>query len=296
MIKSNNINRVDLYFEEKWKIFEKWWCADETLGIHYAYYDENTRNFKNAIFNMNNLIAELLSLNKDKPEKILDIGCGVGGTSIYLGKKYSKNKFTGITSSSGQVQIGNRFVKENNLKNVEIVLGDFNKTDFCDNYFDGAFAIESVGYNENIKDFISEIYRILKPGGKLVVLDGFQNDMRINPVLKKIYESFLFGRGYQKQNLPLINIYRKLLENNGFEDIYVKDISRNVVKSQIRGIIIGIPFFFAYILKYIFSLGRYNGSKNFFDFSMGVSVFTPIIALKNISRYYLTTAKKIRDD
>lgn len=295
MIKGNSTSKIDLYFEEKWKIFEKWWCADETLGIHYAYYNEKTNNFKNAILNMNNLIAELLCLNKDKPEKILDIGCGVGGTSIYLGKKYSKNQFTGITSSSRQVQIGKKYIRENNLKNVKILPGDFNKTDFCNNYFDGAFAIESVGYNENIKDFVSEMYRILKPGGKLVVLDGFQNDMRINPVLKKIYESFLFGRGYQKKNLPLIDIYRKLLENNGFEDIYIKDISKNVAKSQIRGMIIGIPFFISYVLKYIFSLGKYNRSSNFFDFSMGVSVLTPIIALKNISRYYLTTAKK-RDD
>ena len=246
------IDNVASYYKEKWKIFERWWHAGETLGIHYAYYDKNVKNFKDAIFRMNELIGELLGLENKKSVKILDAGCGIGGTSIYLGKKYPNVQFTGITITHEQVEMGERFVNENNLKNVKIILGDFNKTDFPSNYFDGVFAIESVAYTEHIENFIIEMHRILKPGGRLVVLDGFQTKAIVNPVLKKINKSFLFGRGYQGSGFPHIVDYIESLEKNGFKNINYKDISKNVAKSQIRGIIIGIPFFFSYMIKKIF--------------------------------------------
>lgn len=282
---------VASYYEKRWEIFNKWWCTDETLGIHYAYYDENTRSFKDAIYNMNALVGRLLDLEGNKPKKILDAGCGVGGTSICLGKKHPNVQFIGITITPGQVKLGNRYIKQRKVKNVKINLGDFNKTEFPSNYFDGVFAIESVGYTENIEDFINEMQRVLKPGGKLVVLDGFRTEVQINPVVQKIHESFLFGRGYQKLDLPRLKTYVTLLEKKGFKEIYYKDISKNVARSQIRSIIISIPFFTSYLIKRILTFGKYNRRINFFDFSMGVPILTPIIAFKNVSRYYLTTAK-----
>ncbi|MCK5459050.1 MAG: hypothetical protein KAI20_04105, partial [Thermoplasmatales archaeon] len=71
---------------------------------------------------------------------------------------------------------------------------------------------------------------------------------------------------------------------------------KNVARSQIRGIIIAIPFFLSYLIKRTLTFGKYNSKKNYFDFSMGAAVLTPIIALKQVSRYYITTANKKRDD
>lgn len=296
MKKSKHNKNVASYFERSWKLSEKWCYAGETLCIHYAYYDKNTKNFKDAVYKMNDLIGELLKLEENKSEKILDAGCGVGGTSIYLGEKYPNVQFTGITISQGQVEMGKEFIKDRNITNVKIMKEDYNKTKFPSNYFNSVFAIESTGYSENIEDFINEMQRVLKPGGKLVVLDGFRTEVQMNPFLQKIYEKFLFGRGYQKLDLPRLKTYLTLLEKKGFKEIYHKDISKNVARSQIRGIIIAIPFFLSYLIKRTLTFGKYNSKKNYFDFSMGAAVLTPIIALKQVSRYYITTANKKRDD
>jgi len=292
MKKSKHNKNVASYFEKSWKLLEKWCYAGETLCIHYAYYDKKTNNFKDAVYKMNDIIGELLDLQENKSEIILDAGCGVGGTSIYLGEKYPNVQFIGLTISQGQVEMGKQFIKEKQIKNVKIIQEDYNKTKFPNNYFDSVFAIESTGYSENIKDFLCEMNRILKSGGKLIVLDGFRTDMQINPFLKKIYEKFLFARGYQKLDLPRLTTYLTLLEEKGFKDLYHKDISTNVARSQIRGIIIAIPFFTSYLIKRIVTFGKYNSKKNYFDFSMGSAVLSPIIALKQVSRYYITTANK----
>ena len=292
MNRERHNENIALHFERSWKIFEKWCYSGETLGIHYGYYTDTTRNFKDAVYSMNDFIGELLDLEHKKSASILDAGCGVGGTSIYLGKKFPHVQFTGITLSEEQVKMGQKFIREKDVTNCKILKGDFNKTEFPSNSFDGVFVIESVGYSENIVDFVQEMKRVLKPGGILVVLDGFRTEVTINSILQKIYERFLFGRGYQKLDLPRLKFYIGLLENKGFTDVYHNDISDHVTRSQIRGIIIAIPFFVSYVLKKILTLGIYDSSKNYFDFSMGAAIFSPIIALKHISRYYLITAKK----
>ena len=69
MKKSKHNKNVASYFERNWKLLEKWCYAGETLCIHYAYYDKNTKNFKDAVYKMNDLIGELLELEKDKYKK-----------------------------------------------------------------------------------------------------------------------------------------------------------------------------------------------------------------------------------
>lgn len=289
---SNPTDSVASYYNNRWPIFEKWWCANETLGLHFAFYEKGIHNFKDAIYNMNDLIGRLLGLNVNKSMEILDAGCGVGGTSIYLGKKFPKAQFSGITVSSGQLQLAQRFIKERKAKNVEILLANYKKTPFPNDYFDGIFALESVCYTDNIQDFIDESYRTLKPGGMLIVIDGFQEDIAINPIIQKFYETYLTGRGISKRNIPYLKNYRDYLEKKGFTEIFVKDISKNVARSQIRSTIIGLPFFLSSTLKRILTLGKYNPLTNFYEFSMGVSVLATIVALNNVSKYYVTKAIK----
>jgi hypothetical protein len=65
MKKSKHNKNVASYFERSWKLLEKWCYAGETLCIHYAYYDKNTKNFKDAVYKMNDLIGELLKLEEN---------------------------------------------------------------------------------------------------------------------------------------------------------------------------------------------------------------------------------------
>ena len=283
---------IATYYKQKWKVLKTWWHADKTLGIHFGYYDSTTKTFEDAIFRMNDYIADLLQLGAT-PKTVLDAGCGVGGTSIYLGKKFPHIHFVGVTITPEQVDLGKGFINQFQLKNVKIYLDDFHATQFPNNHFDAVFAVESVSYTHDIETFILEMKRILKPKGQLVVLDGFQSDVIPNPVLQTLFENYLYGRGYSKTNLPDLTSYSILLKKYGFHNIIIKDISNHVAKSQLRGLLIAIPFFFSYIVKRIITIGKYDREKNFFDYSMAVSLIAPLIALKHICRYYMTSANKM---
>ena len=283
---------VATYYERAWTILAQWYHVEKTLCIHYGYHDTTTKGFIASIYRMNDLVAELLQIKSKKPTKLLDAGCGVGGTSIYLAKKYPNSEFIGITNTPKQVEMGTKFIQERNLSNCQILYGDYTQTNFPNDYFDDIFAIESVSYASELSNFLKEMNRILKPGGKLIILDGFQTDKKINTFIKRIYKAFLYGRGYQTLEMWPLQSYLKLLKQNGFYDIYHKDISTHVARTQIRGVLLAIPFFISFLLKYIFTLGKINSKNNYSDFSIGVSVLTPFIALTNTSRYYMTYSTK----
>lgn len=292
MNENKNLDSVAEYYERRWKAFRIWWHAQETYGVHYGLYDKNAKNFIKAVFNMNNYVGKLLELEKQSKMKILDAGCGVCGTSIYLAKKYQKTQFIGITNTPSQIELGKKFIDKNKLLNVQIKEMDFLKTNFKNSTFDGIFAIESAAYAEDIEKFLDEMKRILKPNGKIIILDGFRIKNNMDKFIKKIYEIYLHGRGYKKLDLPHLDSFKKNLTDKGFKEIVIKDISNKVARSQMRGVVIGIPFIISYYLKKILSFGIINSKRNFFDFSMGVSVIAPIIALKKISRYFMIYAIK----
>lgn len=100
-----------------------------------------------------------------KKVKILDFGCGTGASSWYL----SREGFClyGIDGSKTAIGIAEERFKKEGLTG-EFKVGNFIKTDYPDNFFDGIADVTSIQHNtrENILMILKEIHRILKPGGK----------------------------------------------------------------------------------------------------------------------------------
>ena len=87
------------FYQKNWQLIVKLLKVDRTHCIHHGYYEKKIRTHLQAVNNLNNLVDSLLGLKKDetKTKKILDAGCGIGGTVVYLAGKYPNAKFTGIT-------------------------------------------------------------------------------------------------------------------------------------------------------------------------------------------------------
>src|SRR3954453_15742003 len=84
--------------------YQKFWKLDESLSLHYGYWDDSVRNFHEALIKLNVVLAEAAEI-KDG-ENILDAGCGVGGSSIWLAKE--KNcTVTGISLNERQINKAN---------------------------------------------------------------------------------------------------------------------------------------------------------------------------------------------
>ena len=107
---------------------------------------------------------------------------------------------------------------------------DYCNTSFPDQSFDVVWGCESICYAENKEQFIREAYRLLRPGGRLVVADGFVTLFENNshPVIRKWLE------GWQVNYLETGPRFQNHMKEHGFKGVRYTNISENVSKSAAR--------------------------------------------------------------
>ena len=106
-----------------------------------------------------------------KPEYILDIATGTGDFAI-AALRANPKKVTGVDISQGMLDFGKEKIKKANLENkVELSLGDAENLSFPDNTFDVITVGFGVRNFENLELGLSNMLRVLKPGGKVVILE-----------------------------------------------------------------------------------------------------------------------------
>ena len=165
----------------------------EIPSWHFGFYEKGIKTSNEAKINMMDYVGRLLELDDELFMKLLDAGSGVGSTSIYLAKKYSNCIFHGITISHYESLLAGILQKKYKISNVRFQQGSYMKTSYSKNYFDRIFALESVIYAPNKKEFVKEMYRILKPNGKIVILDIFPKKYQFNSLSIKI-DNYLYQR------------------------------------------------------------------------------------------------------
>ena len=134
-------------------------------------------------------------VNATNPKRILDVATGTGDLAINL-VRTGAPEIVGLDISAGMLEIGKEKVAKKNLQNtVQMVIGDGEKIDYPDNYFDAITVSFGVRNFENLEQGLAEIYRVLNPGGIFVVLET------------SVPTKFPFKQGYNfytKSILPLI--------------------------------------------------------------------------------------------
>lgn len=163
--------------------------------IHLGYYnkEEMARGYKKKDFIQAkyDFIDEMMKLGgidpiEDAEAKVLDVGCGFGGTSRYLAKKLGpKASVTGITLSPRQVERGTELAVEQGVPNAKFQVTNALDMTFADNSFDIVWACESGEHMPDKEQYINEMMRVLKPGGKFVMATWCQRDDSTVPFSKK---------------------------------------------------------------------------------------------------------------
>jgi len=160
----------------------------------------------------------------DASEKtVLDIGCGCGGAAIHLIKNHGAKSVVGIDIESLVIQRANELAVKYNLSNLAhfrcVKPGPL---DIPDESVDLVFSKEVFLHISNKDDLMKDIYRVLKPGGLVVVSDWMRIDD--NPPSKQMQE-YIAAEGLDMYMCSLKR-YEQALKNTGFIDIVMKD--RNV--------------------------------------------------------------------
>jgi demethylmenaquinone methyltransferase/2-methoxy-6-polyprenyl-1,4-benzoquinol methylase len=116
----------------------------------------------------NKVVAMLKPL---KPEMILDVATGTADLAIALNALNPK-KIVGLDLSHNMLEIGRVKVQDKKLQSViELVKGDSEQLPFRDASFDAVTVAFGVRNFENLQKGLSEIYRVLKPGGTFIILE-----------------------------------------------------------------------------------------------------------------------------
>ena len=114
-------------------------------------------------------IAATVDLGKRMPikknQRILDIGCGLGGPARYYANEY-ECIITGIDITPSFIEIGNEFNKITSMSNkVELKIGNGEILDFENETFDGAYSQHVTMNISNREKFFTEAFRVLKKDG-----------------------------------------------------------------------------------------------------------------------------------
>lgn len=110
-------------------------------------------------------------VKESSPNTILDIATGTGDLAIALAST-NASKIIGLDISSGMLEVGKQKVTKKGLENrIEMVWGDSENMPFEDNAFDAITVAFGIRNFETLENGLKEILRVLKPGGRFVILE-----------------------------------------------------------------------------------------------------------------------------
>jgi cyclopropane fatty-acyl-phospholipid synthase-like methyltransferase len=228
-----NITRSDItqFYDDTSPFFKFLWHRDsESHALHFGFWEKHTKSHKEALLNTNKFLADKAQIGPN--DIILDAGCGIGGSAIWIAKNFGVIVI-GISLSETQVQKAKELAAMNNTDHLNrFLMGDFLNTAFRDETFDIVWAIESICHAEAKKDFLIEASRLLKKNGKMVLSDGFLlRDLR-NHTEKRPLEDFM--NGMVLPNLDMVDQFKKSLREVGFRNIKYWEKTREIMPSLRR--------------------------------------------------------------
>jgi cyclopropane fatty-acyl-phospholipid synthase-like methyltransferase len=206
------------------------WGDYNNLAYHMGYYDKTTSSHEESLLKMNQIVFDIAKIKQN--DLVLDAGCGVGGSVIWLAKSKG-SKVIGISLVGNEIELAKKFSQENNVDNLtNFKVMDMTNTDFDNRSFDVIITIESLCYVINKSNFVREAFRILQHDGRVIVTDYFSKD----EVSK---EEHYYIQQINKSSFIDIcsqNEFQNILKENGFRNIQLHNLSYNVKKSYESGI------------------------------------------------------------
>lgn len=238
---------IAFFYDRSSKVWEDVWGEH----MHHGYYipEDRTDHVQAQV----DLIDEVLKWSYGgepdeyaPPKRVVDVGCGIGGSSRHIVNKYPGSKANGLTLSPYQAGRGNELAKEQGLEDrASFQVADALNMPFDDSSFDLVWSLESGEHMPDKPKFVGELVRVVAPGGRIILVTWCHRDLeKGEPSLSKKEEKLLakINRAYYLPRWCSVDDYVALLEKEGtVENIRREDWSyiiapfwKAVIKSSLN--------------------------------------------------------------
>jgi tocopherol O-methyltransferase len=227
------------FYDRSSKLWEDVWGEH----MHHGYYIPENRT--DHIQAQIDLIDEVLKWgNVTKATSVVDVGCGIGGSSRHIARKFGCEA-KGITLSPYQAARGNELAKEQGLSDkASFQVADALDQPFDDNSFDLVWSLESGEHMPDKKKFVDELFRVATPGGRILVVTWCHRDLKETETSLTKKEKRILARINRAYYLPKwcsVQDYVDLLKAKGATDVRREDWSyiiapfwKAVIKSSLN--------------------------------------------------------------
>jgi sterol 24-C-methyltransferase len=218
---------------------------------HFGYYDKDTRwpfPIGRSLRRMERKLLETLALPAGS--RVLDAGCGVGHVAIYMAK-HGLN-VTGIDVVDRHIARASRNIKRAGLESrVAVQKMDYHHLDAIEDASkEGIYTMETFVHATDPAAVLAGFFRILRPGGRIALFE-YDHDFDDESTPRDLAHSMRQVNNYAAMptnDKSARGYFRKLLEEAGFQDVVVHDLTENV-KPMLR-----LFFYIAIVPYYIISL------------------------------------------
>jgi len=230
-VTSQDRSRADLkigiagFYDRSSKLWEDVWGEH----MHHGYYvPENRTDHVQAQIDLIDEVVKWAKADTMQPKTIVDVGCGIGGSSRHLAKKFNCQA-QGITLSPYQAKRGNELAKEQGLAGqCSFQVADALDMPFESNSFDLVWSLESGEHMPDKPQFVKELFRVARPGGRIIIVTWCHRDLQDGETeLTKKEQRLLkkINRAYYLPKWCSVDDYVRLLNDQGAVDVQREDWS-----------------------------------------------------------------------
>ncbi len=186
----------------------------------------------------------ILQLKELSPKMVLDVATGTADAAILTYKLIKPEKIIGIDISEGMLAIGRKKIEKKGLqKNIGLYTGDAETINYASGTFDAITVAFGVRNFQNLEKGMAEMLRVLKPGGKLVILEFSKPKERGFKILYNLYMKIIapgFGKFLAKNKnaykylnnsiraFPEREQLTAIMQKTGYRETYYKTLSLGI--------------------------------------------------------------------
>lgn len=206
------------------------WNNEDNLAFHFGYYGTGVTRHRDALTNANRVLSDIAAIQPG--ERVLDAGCGVGGSCFWLAANRGA-EVVGVALGTDAIGTGRRLARERGLEHrVQFERADFTDLPYPDASFDVVWALESLCHAEAKAAFYREASRVLRPGGRLVVAEFMRRSRDLDDETEGMLRTW--ARGWAIPDLDTAAEHLDGAASAGLACVEVTDFTPSVRRSLRR--------------------------------------------------------------